>query len=232
MKLYEFEPPFQHHQELNPKIWDAPDQRMKGEVRGALLRMAQDFIEFVGVPVQVQDVVVTGGMANYNYSRHSDIDLHVIADMSQVECDRAVDELFDTKRLLYKKNYDLTIHKIPVELYIENSDMPAVSQGEYSVTHDGWLRKPTSMEPDWNPDAVEHWVRVWRTVLKKAEQSRDLHTLRTSVQLLKQYRRLGLRTANAEFSTPNLVYKSLRNDQTLIRVLTLIDRLHVKHLSI
>lgn len=232
MKHHEFEPPFKHHTELNPKIWDAPDQRMKGEVRGALLRIAQDFIEFVGVPIQVQDVVVTGGMANYNYSRHSDIDLHVIADMSQVDCDRAVDELFDTKRLLYKKNYDLSIHRIPVELYIENVDMPAVSQGEYSVTHDRWLRKPTDMEPDWNEESVQHWVQVWRTVLLKAVESRDLHSLRTSVQLLKAYRRLGLQTTNAEFSTPNLVYKSLRNDQTLAQVLTLIDRLHVQQLSI
>jgi hypothetical protein len=231
MKKNEFAEPIGQHAQLNPKIWQR--DRLRSEVRGALLRIAQDFLGFVEVPVEVLDIVITGGNANYTYTAHSDIDLHIIADLDRVDCDREAQELFDTKRLLYKKNYDVSIHGIPVELYIENVDTPAVSSGQYSIQHDRWQRQPKQVDPnDYNQKAVEHWVNVWRQVLQHAIQTGDLQTCRTSVNLLKQYRRLGLRTADAEFSVPNLVYKSLRNDHTIEAIMRLINRLHERELSL
>jgi hypothetical protein len=231
MKKKEFTEPIGQHTQLNPKIWDK--DRLRSEVRGALLRIAQDFLEFVEVPVQVLDIVITGGNANYTYTPHSDIDLHIIADLANVDCDREAQELFDTKRLLYKKNYDVSIHGIPVELYIEDSDTPAVSAGQYSVQHNRWQRQPQDLDPeDYNKKAVEHWVNIWHMILQHAMMTGDLHTCRNSLNLLKKYRRLGLRTADAEFSIPNLVYKSLRNDQTIEGMMRLINRLHQQELSL
>ena len=231
MNLNEFAPPIGHHQELNPKLWER--NQLKSEVRGALLRIADDFREFVEVPFNLVDIVITGGNVNYNYTSNSDIDLHLIADYSQVSCDREVEELFDTKRTLYKKQYNLEIHSIPVELYIEDSDRPAVSLGVYSVAHNKWIKEPQQFqEPQYDKKELQHWVSVWHTILKHAIKTGDLNSCRRALTLLRTYRKMGLKTLHGEYSIPNLVYKSLRNDDTIHGINTLIDRLHDQDLSV
>jgi hypothetical protein len=222
--------PIQYNTTLNPVLWD--HDQLKSEVRGALIRMAKDFIEYVGVPFQVLDVVITGGNVNYNYTSKSDIDLHIIADFDSISCDREVAELFDTKRLLYKRNYDLSIHNVPVELYIEDHRMPAVSSGSFSVASDKWLTKPSKNMPRYNEEELAHMVTTWKKVLAHAVKTGDLQTCRKAVQLLRSYRKQGLKTPAGEFSIPNLVYKSLRNDDTLKSIMIFIDRLHDQELSI
>jgi hypothetical protein len=229
MNFTEFAPPVERNTVLNPKIWDS--NRMKSEVRGALLRIAKDFKNFLDVPVEVLDVVITGGNANYNYTAKSDIDLHLIADFSQVSCDREVEELFDTKRLLYKRDHDITIGNIPVELYVENNDQPAVSAGVYSVLHGKWIKEPNSDQPKYDEQEVERMVKIWHSVIQHATQTGDLQTCRNAVKLLRTYRKLGL-ADSGEFSVPNLVYKSLRNDDTVKGITVLIDRLHDQQLSL
>ena len=230
MYLEEFAAPIGNHTVLNPKLWD--HLRMKSHVRGALLRIAEDFIKFIDVPVKVIDVVVAGGNANYTYTGKSDIDLHIIADFDQITCDREIEELFDTKRLLYRQDYDLTLMNIPVELYVENRDHPAVSSA-YSIISAKWIRKPEKNLYPIDQKELEKMVNVWRTILKQAIKSHDLQILRKTVKLLRKYRKMGLHnTPQGEYSIPNLVYKSLRNDETLAAVTDLINRLHSKKLSI
>jgi hypothetical protein len=50
--------------------------------------------------------------------------------------------------------------------------------------------------------------------------------------LLRQYRRMGLQTAESEFSKANLVYKNLRNTGSIEALAVMIDRLHDQQLSI
>jgi len=229
MNFNEFAPPVERNTVLNPKIWDG--SRMKSEVRGALLRIAEDFKNFLDVPVQVLDVVITGGNANYNYTAKSDIDLHLIADFTEVSCDREVEELFDTKRLLYKRDHDIVIGNIPVELYVENNDQPAVSAGVYSVLQGRWIREPNPDQPDYDQEEVKKMVGVWHSIIQHATQTGDLQTCRNAVKLLRTYRKLGL-AQGGEFSVANLVYKSLRNDDTVKGITVLIDRLHDQQLSL
>ena len=229
MNFNEFAPPVERNTVLNPKIWDS--NRMKSEVRGALLRIAEDFKTFLDVPVEVLDVVITGGNANYNYTAKSDIDLHLIADFSQVSCDREVEELFDTKRLLYKRDHEIEITGIPVELYVEDHAQPAVSAGVYSVLHGRWLKEPNADQPNYDQQEVERMVKIWHSVIQHATQTGDLQTCRNAVKLLRTYRKKGL-AHNGEFSIPNLVYKSLRNDDTIKGITVLIDRLHDQSLSL
>jgi len=230
MQIREFEKPIGHNKVLNPELWDG--ERLKSSVCGALLRIAEDFITFVDVPVQVVDIVVSGGNANYTYTNKSDLDLHIIADYGSVQCDREVDELFDTKRLLYKKDYNISVHGIPVELYIENSNEPAVSS-TYSILQERWIKKPSSAIPEYDQKELEHMVSVWKKILAQAIKTGNLIICRKAVKILRMYRKQGLHSTKAgEFSIPNLVYKSLRNDDTLAGILTLIDKLHDQELSI
>jgi hypothetical protein len=225
----EYAEPIGQHQELNPKLWD--QDQLQSHVRGALLRIAEDFLKFVDIPVEVVDIRLSGGNANYNYSEYSDIDLHVIADFSQVDCDREVAELFDTKRLLYKRLHTITISGIPVELYIEDQDHPAVSAA-YSVVKDQWIKEPGQKLPQYDENAVKTAMEMWHKLIKTAIMSGNLSTCRKALSLLRKYRKMGLKTPEGEFSTANLAYKSLRNDHTIEGIVTLINLLHDRSLSI
>jgi hypothetical protein len=226
----EYAKPIGDHKVLNPKLWD--HDHLKPQVRGALIRMAEDFLDFVAVPVHVLDLVITGGNVNYTYTEASDIDLHIIADVSEVACDREIAELFDSKRLLYKRQHHLEIDGIPVELYIEDHRVPARSAGVFSVSEDQWLRRPTSQTPDYDHVELDHMLAVWTKIIQHAMMTGDLQACRKAVKLLRVYRKRGLSSPAGEFSIPNLVYKSLRNDRVVDAVTRLIDRLHDQELSI
>jgi hypothetical protein len=231
MNFLEFAPPIERNTVLNPDIWD--HDSLKSSVRGALIRIAEDFVKFIELPLDVVDIVITGGNANYTYTSKSDIDLHIIADFSQVQCDREVEELMDSKRLLYKQTRDIDVYGIPVELYVEDQDHPAESGGVYSILSNKWLNHPRKDIPDIDEAQLSHWVEVWRTIIQYAIQLGDLETARSTMRLLRTYRRKGLHnTRDGEFSTPNLVYKSLRNDDTVRALQKMIDVAHDRNLSI
>jgi hypothetical protein len=226
----EYAEPIGQNTTLNPQLWD--HDNLKPQVRGALIRMAEDFLEFVGVPVEVLDIVITGGNVNYTYTKDSDIDLHIIADFDQVQCDREVAELFDSKRLLYKRQHQLEVYGIEVELYIEDHRTPGVTAGQFSIVQDQWIRKPSKVIPKWDEAKLALGVQMWKKILRQATMTGDLQTCRKALKLLRAYRKQGLKTPAGEFSIPNLVYKSLRNDQVVDGMARLIDRLHDQELSI
>jgi hypothetical protein len=224
----EFADPIELHPTLNPKLWD--NNQLRPDVKKALMRIAQDFKDYIGVPFKVVDVQVAGGNANYTYTDHSDLDLHLIADFGSVQCDREAAELFDSKRLLYKEQYDVKVHGIPVELYVEDQDHPAVSSS-YSLLSNQWIREPKKQVADIDREEIERMAKVWHKIIQHATQTADRHSLQNVLKLLRRYRKMGLKQSG-EFGVPNLVYKSLRNDNTLRGLSKLLDRLHDQELSI
>jgi hypothetical protein len=86
--------------------------------------------------------------------------------------------------------------------------------------------------PQYDEEAVRQLTDRWTQVLQAAAKTGDLHICRTAVQLLRKFRQMGLQTAQGEFSTANLVYKSLRNADVIKSITTLIDRLHDQQLSL
>lgn len=219
------------HNDLNPKLWDK-QRNLLPEVRDQLLKIARDFVEYIDVPFKVTDIVVSGSNASLTYTKHSDLDLHIIADYKSLgPCDREAAELFDTKRHLYKKAYDIEIRGIPVELYVEDLDHPAVSNS-YSIRNDEWIREPSVTVPDYDDQSVAHWENLWKKLITVAIKKRNLAACRAVLTLLRQYRKKGLASKQGEFSTPNLVYKSLRNQGILEKISELIDTLHSEKLSL
>lgn len=228
MNISELIDPIQYNTVLNPKLWN--NDVLKAEVRGALLRIAEDFIEFVDVPMNVVDIVIYGGNVNYNYTAKSDLDLHIVVDMNSIECDRETEELFDSKRRLYKEKYDIKVQGIEVEIYVEDTENTPVS-ASYSILKDQWIKKPNPNLPEYDKEEVMKMTETWVNILIKALKTNDLQKIRDSIQLLRKYRTLGLKTKLAEFSTPNLVFKALRNLGVLDTMSQVVDKLHDINLS-
>jgi hypothetical protein len=135
---------FRPRKELNPRIWI--DGTLNSRVRLRLLDIAQDFIDTLGVDwVKPKDVILTGSLANYNYSRYSDFDLHVVMDFSEVdERVNFVKEYFDSKKRLWNEAHEnLKIYGYPVELYVQDSNEFHNASGIYSLYKNRWVTEPS-----------------------------------------------------------------------------------------
>jgi hypothetical protein len=182
------------------------------------------------MPVEVEDIIVSGSQANYNYSPYSDLDLHFVVDYAGVKCDMEVDELFDTKRKLWKEQHDIKIHGIPVELYVEDKMKPAVSS-VYSLLSRKWLKKPNPQAVIWDKHQVEDEVKKWTAFIDTAVNSNNLEVCRRVKEMLSIYRKDGL-AQGGEFSVPNLAFKSLRNAGKVQKLMDKIGELFDRQLSI
>ena len=85
---------FKPQDELNPKIWylpkeknmgdsDGQEMKMRPEVREKLLEIAYQFLDYLKIEVMVTDIVLTGSLSNYNWSKYSDFDIHIIINYNQ-----------------------------------------------------------------------------------------------------------------------------------------------------
>ena len=228
MHLLELNLGFEQHTTLNPLLWR--NDSLIPEVKSALLNITQDFVEYVDVPFTIKDIIITGSQVGYYYTKHSDLDLHLIVDFDTVNCDKEAAELFDTKRLLYKKQYDISIHGVPVEVYIEDLNFPAVS-ATYSLSKGGWKIKPDSQPQEIDTEEIVRMSKIWRTVIGKAIESNDLKIGRKVLKMLRNYRKLGLKHSG-EYGIENLVYKTLRNSKIIEKLMKMIGDLHDQSLSI
>lgn len=228
MTILDFNLGFEPHTELNPRLWHG--EQLDKDIESALIKIAQDFKKFINVPFDVVDVRITGGQVSYFYTDKSDLDLHLVCDFNSVTCDREAAELFDTKRLLYKEKFDVTVKGIPVELYVEDLDHPAVS-ASYSVMKRQWLKKPSKEVGPFDIDKIEKLSQVWSTIIQHTFDSNDVETAKKTMNLLRKFRHLGLKTTG-EYSTANLVYKTLRNSDLIKKLQNFIDQEHDKQLSV
>ena len=135
---------FKPKKQLEPHIWI--NGEMNSRVRLRLMDIADDFIDTLDVDwVKPKDIILTGSLANYNYSKYSDFDLHVVIDFEEVD-DRVnfVKEYFDAKKKLWNEQHEnLKIYGYPVELYVQDSNEFHNASGVYSLNLNAWIRKPS-----------------------------------------------------------------------------------------
>ena len=142
------------HDELNPKLWN--NNNLRPEVKKQLEIVAQDFLSELGVDdLDVQDITVSGSNAAYSYTPHSDLDLHILVDMSKLDNNEVYKELFNAKKNIYNDTHNILIHGVPVELYVQDAREPVVSLGEYSINDNKWLRLPTKRRANFVPYSTE-----------------------------------------------------------------------------
>lgn len=200
--------PVVQNTELNPKLW-LPSGQLQPRVKQALMKIADRFIDFLDFDINVKDIQITGSQANYNYSDFSDLDLHIIVDYREISCDQPVEDLFDTKRKLWRKRHDITIRAIPVELYVEDLNRPAVSSA-YSLIKDLWVKQPRPVEKTWDLMDIEKTTLFWLNKIRDAVSSQKITRLDRIADQLRKFRQQSL-DQGGEFSDGNLVYKNLRN---------------------
>ena len=143
------------HDELNPKLYNGLE--LKPEVKKKLNEIAEAFKEYLNINEDaILDIRITGSSANYNYTEYSDLDLHLIVDFEKVheDCPLVEGYLWSYKSA-FNRDHDISIYGVPVEVYAEDSNQEAISNGVYSLMEDKWLKEPKKIPPTDNDEAVQ-----------------------------------------------------------------------------
>ncbi|MBT3919272.1 MAG: hypothetical protein HOF24_02680 [Flavobacteriaceae bacterium] len=212
---------FKIRSELNPKLWQ--NDKLRSEVRTILLKIAVDVIKSLELETSLDDITFTGSLANYNYSKYSDIDLHIILNFNVIdENETLVRDFLLAKKTLWNDMHEIKIRGAEVEIYFENIGDPHHSTGIYSVLDNNWIKKPLPSDPDTIIDL--------HAVMQKANDlisqinyvislpiEDKLETIETLQAKIKRMRKCGLET-EGEYSVENLAFKVLRNEGHIRRL--------------
>ena len=227
---------FEIQDTLNPKVWDnfenPSEAKLKSNIRGGLLDVADNFVEYLGEDIFVDDVMLTGSLSNFNWSKFSDFDLHIIIDFEQFGEDAELyKELFDLKKQLYNDKHDIRIKGYDVELYAQDLNEPHVSSGEYSVKNDEWIRVPKKQKIELDEEHLKNKIKSWVRKIDNAIEEGNKENLEKIKDKLKEYRQSGLEK-NGELSYENLVFKFLRRSGHIEKLFDIATKETDKELSI
>ena len=215
------------HDELNPAFWD--NGMMKPMIRYKLLQVAMDFVKFIGIKkLSLTDVIMTGSNASYNYTKHSDVDLHLVVKIPNSD---VFQELYDSKKGLWNEQHNVKVKGFDVEVYVQDADEKHISSGMYSILNDEWIKEPQPVKPKINDMSVEHKYHDLHNEIEKAVQEGNKAKLEALKDKIKKMRQSGL-DAEGEFSAENLAFKMLRNLGDMEALVNAIAELRDKELSI
>lgn len=227
---------YQYNDSLNEDIWEHADGEfvMRPEVREKLMKIAEEFYAFLKIEgVDIEDVVITGSSANYNWTENSDCDLHLIVDKKKAKklCGKLVDEYFNTKKRVWNDLHKIRIRNFPVEIYVEGTDEKAISAGIYSVKDDEWVSKPKHEEPSVDDQAVKAKVVDLIGEIQDAISANKAAPIEALMEKIRKMRQAGLDKAG-EWSTENLAFKALRNDKWLEKMHEFKTKVYDRSLSV
>jgi predicted nucleotidyltransferase len=216
-------------QELNSVVWEPCCDNVKcvypkhycikEEVRRKLLRAAYDFHIFLGVNVDIEDVIFTGSLANFNYTEFSDIDLHLLIDFSTIDADYDfVKEYMNAKKTVWNKKHDIQIKGYDVELYAQDSREAHHSTGVFSILRNEWIHipTPTKRKIDFHSimEKSRHLMNYIDHVLSQPNRESNIEKLKEKIRNMRQS---GL-SSGGEYSVENLTFKVLRNTGYLEKI--------------
>jgi hypothetical protein len=225
---------------LNPKIWENPsnpkESVMKPKVRQGLLKIAEEFIDYLGDDIFVDDIVLTGSLSNFNWSEYSDFDLHILIDLQQFEKNGPLyKEMFDLKKFIFNERHDIKIYGYDVELYAQDSEEVHTSSGVYSVMNNEWIDVPKKLKFEVDKKVLKDKIKCWTDKIDKATETEtmddDVDVLENLRNKLKEYRKSGLEK-EGELSYENLVFKFLRRSGYIQKLFDSTQKAVDKQLSI
>lgn len=243
---------FKSKKSLNPEIWTLDvngEYRLRKEIRDKLLLIANDFLDFIDIDnldcdvdtkkCDLADITITGSICNYNWSKYSDIDLHLLFDYEQIdENTDLVKNILNTKKNLWNASHNIELKGYEVEVYCQDIDELHRSSGVYSILYDEWVVEPKRTSPKFDVDKVLEKSMGWMSMIDELQQQsyqkspkEILDSIEKLKLKLKKYRNAGLERGG-EFSYENLVFKFLRRSGYIKKLFDLKNKLFDLSLSL
>ena len=208
---------------------------MRDEIKKRLIEVSNDFIESLGVEFFIHDVVLTGSLANYNWSQYSDVDLHILIDFEESKYEMDIlKEFFDAKKNVWNEKHDIKIKGYDVEVYVQDVNEEHISSGVYSILHNKWIIEPEKDNPNIDDRKIlEKGEEFGKRIdhLTKNPKDITIDQLEDLRKKIKEFRQSGLESGG-EYSYENLTFKLLRRNGYIQKLLRLKTQLTDKKLSI
>ena len=228
-----FEESNYYNETLHPQFWD--EFEFKEDILKPILKIVDDFVkDDVHIsPEMVEDVQLTGSLANYNYSEYSDLDVHILLDFADINKDEEiVKRALDGKRFIWNLRHDIKFNGHEVELYFQDIHEPHVASGLFSLSGNRWIKKPKYEKPEIDhgdvvkkAESFKRELDLLDDALDNISDEKEFSLINKRAKKLKdkimKMRKEGL-ASKGEFSVENLAFKTLRNDKTIARLIDLI----------
>lgn len=210
---------YETHGTLNPKLWDGDQLRPK--LKDGFIKIANAFYDFLEIDVDILDIIIIGSSANYNWTKHSDIDLHVVINYLEVGDNlHLVKNYMHAKKSIWNVNYPLKYKGMNIELYAQDSNEEMHSSvGVYSLLHDKWISQPSADQVSVDDDAIKSKAEPYQYEIDSLKDSDPQceQKIQNIKQRLRHLRQTGLE-AEGEYSIENMAFKYLRNQGYLERL--------------
>lgn len=201
------------HSQLNSRLFDE-NAHLREDVRDRLVEIGDEFVsnlEEDGVPLKVCDYWLVGSNAAYNYQSDSDVDLHIIVNMEDLDVDEKILRLlYDYIKSNWSQKYDVTIKGHPLEIYLEDSRTSSASNGIYSIKKDKWIKVP---DPQEDKRLYPEESELYRDWLSRYNNLKD-EGVEQFIDDLYLMRKEAL-ASEGEFALGNLIFKEFRNSGRL-----------------
>ena len=219
---------------------------LKEDIRDKLLQISNEFIEFIGIDFFIYDIILTGSLSNFNWSKYSDVDLHILVDYNEFDNDgtnsiayhEIMKEFFDAKKQLWNKSTDIKIKNYEVELYIQDVDEKHLSTGVYSILNNEWVVQPKKLESAFDLDdrkilsKSEEYTKQIDQLVDYSENGEDVSDDVINLKdKIKKFRQSGLDNGG-EYSYENLTFKLLRRNGYIEKLMDIKTSIRNKKLSL
>lgn len=197
------------HKKLNPLIWQE-DNSLLPEVRESLFNVIEEFKKYCDIPLNIIDAFIVGSNASFNYTSYSDIDLHIIVNFELFNSSKEVLlALFNAEKSSFNKEYAIKIHDIDVELYVEDVNTSAVSNGIYSLFQDKWIKFPKKIEVVKEVD-IDEPSNKWSSYIESILDKDNIDLIDNAINTLYMIRKNSI-NVDGEYGAGNQLFKEIRN---------------------
>jgi|15BtaG_2_1085339.scaffolds.fasta_scaffold02230_3 hypothetical protein len=229
LKIAKNELDFTQKPTLNKDFWQ--NEKLNPKVRKAVLTIVKNYLKSTNLRLSIDnidEIEFTGSLANYNYNKFSDVDIHLLFDFSELGNDPDfMRELLIAKAINWNNQHNITIFGYEVELYITDTKSDHHSTGVYSIKNDKWLVKPvkdTKLSAELNLNKIKNKAdkiskQINMLVVKNEISLEKIESLKDKI---KKMRESGLEDGG-EYSTENLAFKLLRRRGELNTLYTLMN---------
>tara|TARA_R110000765_G_scaffold14275_1_gene41922 strand:+ start:2464 stop:3276 length:813 start_codon:yes stop_codon:yes gene_type:complete len=201
---------------LFPKFWK--DDLLNVIVARKLMKIADEVIKSLDLGADVEDVIITGSIASYNWHALSDIDLHIMLDFEKIDDNfDLVKRMLDQVRINWNKKHNILIANKEVEIYFQHYTEPHEANGIWSLALEKWVAQPEKLNPEIDikttekkaeaiVQSIEHLFEVF-----KKKNFKEAHDYAGKIKSkIAKMRQSGLADAGI-YSPENLAFKMLRN---------------------
>lgn len=229
MKILEED--FQVHDTLNPKIFDTKTNMLLPDVRKKIIEIVYEFEDYANVPLEIADIQLVGSNASYNYTEHSDLDVHIIANFELVTKDVAIlQALYDAKKSSFNKNLDIKVHGVEIEMYVQDINSGITSNGIYSVCDNKWVKEPKPITSVTKHN-TEKEFKKWENTIKNVLETKNYEQISNAINTIYLIRHNSI-AVDGEYGKGNQLFKDIRNAGLLDKLKQALDDSLSKKLSL